>query len=424
MITVVGMDGGPLSAPAAAALADATCVAGAERHLAAAPVPERARRVAIGSLPGALEEVLAWRGTAVVLASGDPGFFGVVRALRERGARPRVVPAVSSAALAFARIGLPWDDAIVVSAHGRADRGRCVGRALAAALAHPKAAILTAPGGAGPEAFAGELLDAGRDVYVAQRLGTAEEDVARVTAAAGADRDWAHPNVVLSVDPDRAVSPAASWLQGHQGAPDGWALGEADFDHRGSMITKAEVRALALAHLAPRPGRTVWDVGAGSGSVAVECARFGAHAVAFERGPEDCARIRANAARHGVRVRVVEGEAPGTLEGAAGRTGVDAAFFGGGGDDAIEAAVALCRPERIVVALASVDRIKSVRDLLLLHGYEVGGTQLQASRLADLPNGSLRLAATNPVTLIRATARPAPSGGRPPDSGGNRVATS
>ena len=76
-----------------------------------------------------------------VLASGDPGFFGIVRALRARGIRPAIFPAVSSVALAFARLGLDWDDALVTTAHGRDPR-----RALAAALAHPKAAILTAPG--------------------------------------------------------------------------------------------------------------------------------------------------------------------------------------------------------------------------------------------------------------------------------------
>ena len=83
-----------------------------------------------------------------MLASGDPGFFGIVRALRARGVAPAVVPAVSSVALAFARLGLDWDDALVLSAHGRD-----AGPVTAAALAHPKAAILTGP----PEAATGAL---------------------------------------------------------------------------------------------------------------------------------------------------------------------------------------------------------------------------------------------------------------------------
>ncbi|GAB3453262.1 bifunctional cobalt-precorrin-7 (C(5))-methyltransferase/cobalt-precorrin-6B (C(15))-methyltransferase [Streptomonospora sediminis] len=405
MITVIGLDGGALAERAAAALAEAVCVAGARRHLdaVAAHLPAEAERVPIGDLHTATGAVLAARGPAVVLASGDPGFFGVLRILRARGAEPAVVPAVSSVATAFARIGLPWDDAVVVSAHGRADSGRGVRRALAAALAHPKAAVLTAPGAGGPDAFLPGLLRAGREVHVAQRLGSADEAVVRVGGHHDTPPDgWAAPNVVLAVDPDHAVAPAMAWLPGHQGAPAGWALGEDAFEHRASLITKPEVRALALARLAPRPGTVVWDVGAGSGSVAVECARFGAHALAFERNTADCERIRANARAHGVAVEVLPGEAEANLGGAAAALAPDAAFIGGG-DDTVAAAVCAQRPERIVAALASLDRIRPLHDLLTAAGYTVGGTQLQASRLAELPNGSLRLAAANPVTLLWGT---------------------
>jgi precorrin-6Y C5,15-methyltransferase (decarboxylating) len=71
----------------------------------------------------------------------------------------------------------------------------------------------------------------------------------------------------------------------------GWALDEAEFSHRDGMITKSEVRALVLARLAPGPGRLVWDLGSGSGSVGVECARLGAAVVAVERDPAQCARL-------------------------------------------------------------------------------------------------------------------------------------
>ncbi|MUL43143.1 precorrin-6y C5,15-methyltransferase (decarboxylating) subunit CbiE [Streptomonospora sp. PA3] len=409
MITVIGLDGGPLERRAAEALSAAVCVAGAQRHLDAVGehIGGGAQRVPIGDLHAATEAVLAAPGPAAVLASGDPGFFGVLRSLRARGARPAVIPAVSSVATAFARIGLPWDDAVVVSAHGRDDSGRGVRRALAAALAHPKAAVLTAPGGSGPEAFLPELLRAGREVHVAQRLGAPDEEVVRLAPGQDApERAWAAPNVVLAVDPERAVAPAMAWLPGHQGAPPEWALPADSFEHRASLITKPEVRALALARLAPRPGTVVWDVGAGSGSVAVECARFGARAVAFERNPADCARIGANARAHGVAVEIRQGEAAAEIPAAAARLAPDAVFVGGG-DDSVAAAVCARRPERIVAALASLDRIRPLHDMLAAAGYTVDGTQLQASRLAGLPSGSLRLAAANPVTLLWGT-RPAP----------------
>jgi precorrin-6Y C5,15-methyltransferase (decarboxylating) len=163
------------------------------------------------------------------------------------------------------------------------------------------------------------------------------------------------------------------------------------------MITKAEVRAVVLARLGPGLGRTVWDLGSGSGSVAVECARFGASVIAIEADPAQCARIEQNAAAHGVRVRLAEGRAPGIL---AGLPAPDALFAGGGGDAALRAALELGQPERAVVTLASVDRVRTVSELLADHGYQVSGLQLQASRLASLPGGSLRLAAANPVFVL------------------------
>jgi len=185
-------------------------------------------------------------------------------------------------------------------------------------------------------------------------------------------------------------------MAGHLGAPEGWALPEAAFDHRDSMITKAEVRAVVLARLGPGPGRTIWDVGSGSGSVAVECARFGAHVIAIEADPAQCARIRANAGAHGVRLQLAQGAAPGIF---ADLLPADAVFAGGGGDDVLAAAAA-AHPARVVVALASVDRVRTVRDLLAGLGYAVDGTALQASRLAGLPGGSIRMAAANPVFVL------------------------
>ncbi len=211
--------------------------------------------------------------------------------------------------------------------------------------------------------------------------------------------------MLIALEPAAGLSPAR-WLAGHQGAPPGWALPETDFEHRDSMITKAEVRALVLARLGPGPGRTVWDVGAGSGSVAVECARFGAWAVAVDSDERQCARIRRNAAAHGVLLQVVAGRAPGAC---AELPAPDAVFAGGGDDDALAGAVKAGQPSRVVVTLASVDRVRGLCELLTGFGYEAGGTQLQASRLAGLPGGSLRLAAANPVFVIWAD-QPTPAG--------------
>ncbi|MEU9758266.1 precorrin-6y C5,15-methyltransferase (decarboxylating) subunit CbiE [Streptomyces sp. NPDC047987] len=400
--------GEPLGAEAREALEAATLVIGARRHLEAAYPDADAQgtghveRIVLGRLAPALDGVAEHlaRGAArvVVLASGDPGFFGIVRALAERfGADALDVrPGAPSVAVAFARLGLTWDDAVVVSAHGREPR-----TAVNACLAHPKVAVLTGPG-AGPGRLAAGLVHGagGRTLVVATALGDPRrEHVERLTPAEAVARDWPDPvSVVLCLDESRALSPART-LAGASVGPGRWALEEAEFEHRDSMITKFEVRALALARLGPRTGDLVWDIGAGSGSVAVECARLGAAAVAVEKAADGVGRIRANASAHGVYVDVVHGSAPAVLDGLA---DPDAVFVGGGGRELPAVVTACARRARraVVVALASLDRVPQVRAALAGAGLEPEGVLLQSSRLAPLPGGVTRLAATNPVFLL------------------------
>jgi precorrin-6B C5,15-methyltransferase / cobalt-precorrin-6B C5,C15-methyltransferase len=388
-VVVVGVEGGRVAAGGEAALASAEVVLGARRHLAAVVLPDGVERVELGAVEPALHRLAGRR--AVVLASGDPGFFGIVRLLRERGFHPVVLPSPSSVATLFARLGRSWDDVAVISAHGRS-----LGPAVNVCRARPAVAVLTGPG-AGPAEIGAALHGWPRTLVVAEDLGGPAERLVSVPAAEAADRDWDPLNVVLCLRDPHAV-PDRGWYAGGEPVPaaGGWALPDDDFAHRAGMVTKAEVRALALARLGPRPGELVWDVGAGSGSVAVECARFGAAALAVERRADDAERIAANAARLGVDVRVVPGEAPAVL---AGLPQPDAVFVGGGGP-AVVTAVAAVRPARIVVPLAALDRIGPTRAALRAAGYAVDGVQLAASRLAPLPDGAVRLAATNPIVLL------------------------
>ncbi|MER6380367.1 precorrin-6y C5,15-methyltransferase (decarboxylating) subunit CbiE [Streptomyces sp. NPDC001250] len=398
MITVVGTGTG---APVPEGLlAGAALVVGGRRHLDAVRLPAGAERIVLGPLAPALDAIAEYAEYAdkdvVVLASGDPGFFGIVRALAERFGAERldVRPGVSSVATAFARLGLPWDDAVVVSAHGRELR-----TAVNVCRAHPKVAVLTGPG-AGP-AELGAALGDGRVLVVASALGDPErERVERVTPAEAAARDWGTAvSVVLCLDEVRALG-AVRTVAGVPARPAGWALDEGAFAHRDSMITKFEVRALALARLGPRLGDLVWDVGAGSGSVAVECARLGAAVVAVEKAADGVERVRANARAHGVDVRVVHGSAPDALAGLA--DDPDAVFVGGGGRE-LPAVVRACarRARRtVVVAMAALDRVPAAREALTAAGFTCDGVLLQSSRLAPLPGDVTRLAATNPVFLL------------------------
>ena len=402
-LTVIGWDGSPLGARALAALDAATLVVGGARHLAAAPVPAAARTIRLGALGSAVEVLRAHGGHAVVLASGDPGFFGVVRRLRAEGLEiGRVIPAVSSVSAAFAAACLDWDDAAVVSAHGSAEQARSLRRAVNACLAHPKVAVLTGPG-AGARELAAALLKAGlepgaRVLHVAENLGSDRQRVRAFDLAAAAAAEVVEPHVVLCVAMG-AQREGAGWLAGPAGGGAGTPapLPDEAFEYRDGQITKQETRALIASRLAPGFGDLVWDLGAGSGSVAVECARRGAAVFAVERDAESCERIRRNAAAHGqTGLYICEGDAAESVDTL---PAPDAVFLGGGGMDVLRAVLDR-RPPRLVASFASLERAAEVLPLLARHGYAAEGMLHQASRLSRLPDGTHRLAALNPVFLI------------------------
>jgi precorrin-6Y C5,15-methyltransferase (decarboxylating) len=182
---------------------------------------------------------------------------------------------------------------------------------------------------------------------------------------------------------DQERASGKGWISSGREGAGRWALPEDEFEHRSGMITKRPTRALALSRLGPGAGDLVWDVGAGSGSVAVECARLGAAAVAVERDPESCARIRRNAERHAAYVEVVEGNAPEALRGL---PEPDAVFIGGTGG-AFEEIVKLCavRARRsVVLTLIGLERVVPAGKVLEDCGLEVETTFLQTSAVRGI----------------------------------------
>ncbi len=392
-ISVIGLDGGSLDPGTGGVVQEAALVVGGRRHLGELGVdPERSAPL-VGDLSEAMEKVEKTDGPVAVLASGDPGFFGIVRILGERFGREnlRVLPGRSSVSLAFARAGLHWDDAVVVSAHGREPR-----RAVNVCRAHPKVAVLTSPD-FGPAGLARDLEGWGRHLFVAEALGGEEERFFGGDAATVAGMEWRDPNVVIAVDEGRGTA-RKGWISSGTESPGRWGLPEGDFEHRSGMITKGEIRAAILARLGPGPGDLVWDVGAGSGSVAIECARLGAAAIAVERDPESCERARRNAARHGVSVRVVEGEAPGAIQHL---PEPDVVFVGGTGShfEEIVKLSAVAARRAVVLTLISLERVVPAAEILEGCGLEVETTLLQASRVKGV--GALhRLVPETPVFVV------------------------
>ncbi|MEU3777946.1 precorrin-6y C5,15-methyltransferase (decarboxylating) subunit CbiE [Streptomyces sp. NPDC032472] len=406
-VTVIGWDGSPLTAAARSALSAATLVAGAAHHLALPEVPPAAERIRLGSLGLAARRIAGHRGTAVVFADGDPGFFGAVRTLRapEHGLEVEVVPAVSAVAAAFARAGMPWDDAQVVVAHPRTLR-----RAVNVCRAHGKVAVLTSPG-AGPAELALLLGPVHRTFVICEELGTAREQVTVVTSDRAADHSWRDPNVVIVIGGTAAhPGPAAPGAAGAQGAYGGqgtygghgahgaygahagqphaadpaWLLGHhpARTAERGwarphpdaGEGESAPLRAAQLARLGPRTGDLVWDIGTGTGALAVEAAAFGAAVIAVDADPRACERATAAARRRGVQLQVVTGRAPHVLEDL---PEPDVVRVGGGGAEVV-AAVAERRPERIVSHASTRDEAEAIGRALAGGGYTVECALLQS----------------------------------------------
>ncbi len=374
-VTVIGWDGSPLTEAARGALGAATLVAGAAHHLALPEVPPAAERIRLGSVALAARRIAAHRGTAVVLADGDPGFFGVVRTLRapEFGLEVEVVPAVSSVAAAFARAGMPWDDAHVVVAHKRTLR-----RAVNVCRAHTKVAVLTAPG-AGPAELGLLLEGVHRTFVICEELGTAREQVTVVTSDKAADHTWRDPNVVIVVGGRPGAAEGTGWIAGRDPAagPRGWTQpAEAYGGHLGEGETDL-LRAAQLARLGPRVGDLVWDIGCGSGAFATEAALAGAAVIAVDTDPGACARTEAAARRFGVQLQVVHGHAPHILENLPEPDVVRV----GGGSAAVVSAVADRRPQRIVTHAATRDVAERVGRDLTEHGYRVECALLQSVEL-------------------------------------------
>ncbi|WP_037670678.1 precorrin-6y C5,15-methyltransferase (decarboxylating) subunit CbiE [Streptomyces griseus] len=374
-VTVIGWDGSPLTAAARAALGAATLVAGAAHHLALPELPPSAERIRLGSVALAARRIAAHRGSAVVLADGDPGFFGVVRTLRapEFGLEVEVVPAVSSVAAAFARAGMPWDDAQVVVAHRRTLR-----RAVNVCRAHTKVAVLTSPG-AGPAELGLLMEGVHRTFVICEELGTAREQVTVVTSDKAADHTWRDPNVVIVIGGPVGAGGDGGWISGRDPGvgPRGWALpAQACGGHLGEGETDM-LRAAQLARLGPRVGDLVWDIGCGGGAFSVEAARAGAAVIAVDQDPGACARTDATARRFGVQLQIVQGTAPHVLENL---PEPDVVRVGGGGA-AVVSAVADRRPQRIVTHAVSRDTAELVGRTLTEHGYVAECALLQSVEL-------------------------------------------
>lgn len=422
MIDVIGTDAGApasLPAPQQTLLRAAAVIAAPQRLQAALQdwLGDAKPELISSDDPRALVDSLQSRAAdqaVVVLASGDPLWFGLGRILCDRiGAeRLRFHPAPTSLQLAFSRIGRPWQDADWVSLHGRDPE------ILASTLQKRPAAlaVLTDPnqGGAGTvqQMLRSSGLEASTDLWLCENLGHPDERVQLIAPGTALPTDLQPLLIALLI----AREPAAP--DPHQlplfGLDDGLYLQHSD--HPG-LMTKREVRIQLLAELALPPQGVLWDLGAGTGSVGLEALRLrpGLQLLAVERRAGGAQLIQRNAQRLGVSpAAVLEADATTVLNGGlpSQLSQPDRVLLGGGGaqrERLLQEVLTRLRCGGVVVIpLASIEALASVRPLLENAGLAVRVQQLQAWRGQPLGDGT-RLAPMNPTLIVTGT-KPAQAG--------------
>jgi len=371
-----GVDG--LSQGARTLIESAEIVFGGARHLAlAAPLIRGQVKPWPAPFSLAVGEVIGMRGRRVcVLASGDPFFYGVGATLAAHVPPEEswVIPAPSAFSLAAARMGWAIPETILLSVHGRVlDRIR--------PHLHSGARILALTSDAdGPAALARLLIETGfgqSQLTVLEALGGTHE---RVRTARAGSFDLTGIAALNTVAIDVVADPGARILAYTPGLADDL------FEHDG-QITKREIRAVTLSALAPKRGELLWDVGAGSGSVAIEwmLADPSLSAIAVEARADRAARISRNAAAFGVPdLSVVEGTAPEAL---AGLAAPDAIFLGGGANapGVFETCIEALRPGGRLVANAVT--LETESELIARHAARGGTlTRIAVSRADRIGN--------------------------------------
>jgi precorrin-6Y C5,15-methyltransferase (decarboxylating) len=369
-----------------------------ERPPAPALTPELIPTDRPEELLARLRPALAEGKQVVVLASGDPLWFGIGRLLLQAfpAEQLRFHPAPTSLQLAFARVGRPWQDASWLSLHGRDPEP------LAAELQRRPAAlaVLCDPGAGGADTVRRILrasgLEAAYACWICERLGHPQERVLRLAPGQPTPIDLDPLHLVLLVA-DTPAAPASLPLFGIE---DGLWLQHPD---QPGLMTKREVRIQLLADLDLPAEGVLWDIGAGVGSVGLEALRLrpGLRLWAVERRVGAGALLAANADRLAVApAGLVEGLAPAALEQL---PDPDRVLIGGGGRErraVMEAVLQRLRPGGVVVVpLATVEALGELRLLLEAAGLQVAIRQLQVWRGAPLGDGT-RLSPLNPVLVL------------------------
>ncbi len=400
----IGLDGkAGLTAKVRATVEEATVLVGSERQLSYCSDQE-VIKVKLGNLQSAIAQIKTYLEQGeqiVILTSGDPLFFGLGRFLLEHFSPDQLTfyPHLSSLQLAFNRIKIPWQDATFISSHGRSIE------ALVKAIqgGNEKIGILTDAENS-PSAIA-QLITAldvpfSYQFWICENLEGEDENCQCLDLETAKSSQFSPLNVVILVR-EKSPLPCLEELP-NLGLSDATFL---SFPDRPGLMTKREIRPLILAELALKPQQIIWDIGAGTGAVAIEIARLfpTAHIDAIEKTAMGVSLIKQNCERLAVtNVTAMEGKAPDQLPLS---VTPDRIFIGGSGGNMREiltvCAERLAVNGRIVVALATLENLEIARQWLREHQWRDRVLQVQIARSLNVAHLT-RLSPLNPVTLLTA----------------------
>ncbi|NEW06184.1 precorrin-6y C5,15-methyltransferase (decarboxylating) subunit CbiE [Paenibacillus sp. SYP-B3998] len=364
---------------------------GGERSLAFFPDYRGQKLVIKGSLSELMDQLKSEERSLVILASGDPLFYGMGGYVSKKLESVSFYPHTSSVQLAFARMGESWQDAYVTSVHGRTMKGlaqRMDGK--------DKIALLTDETNT-PSVIAAYLLAFGMTeyaVFVAENLEGEEERCG-----------WYTLEQLLS----STFSPLNVVILKKQFAGPTWSIGIEDdqFAQRKpdkGLITKKEVRVLSLSQMGLQPDSVVWDIGTCTGSVAIEAARIARDGSVFaiEKNEDDLKNCLENSIKFRVDITAVQGRAPKGLEAF---PDPNAIFIGGSGGE-MQELLELCSTRlqpggRIVLNAATIETLYEADQTFTKLGFDVTVTLVQVSRSKPILHMK-RFDALNPIYIITA----------------------
>lgn len=376
---------------------EADVLVGGTRHLAAFDavtaemVPIKGR---MAPVLDSIEPAFKEGKRVVILASGDPLYYGIGSLVSKRFGAENVtiISNISAVAGAFSRLGLSWQDAGVISLHGRDFNPETFD----SLLSNDKVAFYTDKKNT-PDAVAKRLLEEGicvSEIHVFEQMGTRDEIWTRGTLEEIAEKSYSPTNMVVVLDAKRL----------EEVQPIGLGMPSEAFAHQRELITKPEVRAVTISKLALKSHEIFWDLGAGSGSVSIEASPFASEVHAVEQKAERVADIKENIRRFGVmNMSVTEGTLP---EGAAELPDPNVVFIGGGGKNLAEiihmASARMGEDARMVVNTVLIQSLSTAVTTLEKEGFHVEVMQMSAS-ISTTVAWDMMLKGTNPVFIVTGT---------------------